>query len=241
MNTPSELTIVIPAKNEAKLIPRLLTSLLNQDYQKMRNTKVLVADASSTDGTPDIVMSFRDRLDVRVIPGGLPSVGRNAGAALADTRYILFIDADIEPASPSLIRRTIDLAQRKNLHCVTTNIICRGGGPMDNLLYFINNLFQHLSLIHHPFSTGMFMLFEKRRFDELGGFHEQVHFAEDYLLSKQVARSKFAIIRGGVYTTNRRFQKMGHFRVARLFLKTVLPEALLGEWSARTPEFAKTL
>ena len=39
-------------------------------------------------------------------------------------------------------------------------------------------------------------------------------------LSKQVARSKFAIIRGGVYTTNRRFQKMGHFRVARLFLKT---------------------
>src|SRR5207302_11405755 len=71
MNTPSELTIGIPAKNEAKLIPRLLTSLLNQDYQKMRNTKVLVADASSTDGTPDIVMSFRDRLDVRVIPGGL--------------------------------------------------------------------------------------------------------------------------------------------------------------------------
>ena len=66
----------------------------------------------------------------------------------------------------------------------------------------------------------MFMLFEKRRFDELGGFHEQVHFAEDYLLSKQVARSKFAIVRGGVYTTNRRFQKMGHFRVARLFLKT---------------------
>ena len=220
MNTPSELTIVIPAKNEAKLIPRLLTSLLNQDYQKMRNTKVLVADASSTDGTPDIVMSFRDRLDVRVIPGGLPSVGRNAGAALADTRYILFIDADIEPASPSLIQRAIELAQRKNLHCVTTNIICRGGGTMDNLLYFGNNLFQYLSLIHHPFSTGMFMLFDKRRFDELGGFHEQVHFAEDYLLSKQVARSKFAIVRGGVYTTNRRFQKMGHFRVARLFLKT---------------------
>src|SRR5438034_11849622 len=133
MNTPSELTIVIPAKNEAKLIPRLLTSLLNQDYQKMRNTKVLLADASSTDGTPDIVMSFRDRLDVRVIPGGLPSVGRNAGAALADTRYILFIDADIEPASPSLIQRAIELAQRKNLHCVTTNIICRGGGTMDNL------------------------------------------------------------------------------------------------------------
>ena len=29
MNTRNELTIVIPAKNEAKLIPRLLTSLTN--------------------------------------------------------------------------------------------------------------------------------------------------------------------------------------------------------------------
>jgi hypothetical protein len=66
------------------------------------------------------------------------------------------------------------------------------------------------------------MLFDKRRFDELDGFHEQVHFAEDYLLSKQVARSKFSIVRGGVYTTNRRFQKMGHLRVIWLFLFTAV-------------------
>src|SRR5207244_9219883 len=121
---------------------------------------------------------------------------RTAGAATVATAYILLNHPDKQPTRSSIIRRTIDLAQRKNLHCVTTNIICRGGGTMDNLLYFGNNLFQYLSLIHHPFSTGMFMLFDKRRFDELGGFHEQVHFAEDYLLSKQVARSKFAIMMG---------------------------------------------
>jgi glycosyltransferase involved in cell wall biosynthesis len=183
---------------------------------------VLVADAGSTDGTPEVVMSFSDRLNVSVIPGGLPSVGRNAGAALADTPYVLFIDADIEPVSRSLIRRAVELAQRKQLHCVTTNILCREGSVLDKLLYASNNTFQYLSRLHHPFSTGMFMLFDRARFDELGGFHEQVLFAEDYLLSKQVARSKFAIVRGGVYTTNRRFQKMGHFRVARLFLKTAL-------------------
>jgi len=39
-NTTSELTIVIPAKNEANLIPRLLTSLMNQDYSRMSSTKV---------------------------------------------------------------------------------------------------------------------------------------------------------------------------------------------------------
>jgi Glycosyl transferase family 21 len=83
-------------------------------------------------------------------------------------------------------------------------------------------MFQQLSRIHRPFSTGMFMLFQVTRFRELGGFHEQVHFAEDYLLSKQVARNKFGIVRGGLYTTNRRFQKRGHFRVTKLFLVTAL-------------------
>ena len=188
----------------------------------MRNTKILVADAGSTDGTPEIVMGFRDRLNVNLIPGGLPSVGRNAGAALADTEFVLFIDADVEPASNSLIRRALQLAQNRKLHCVTTNIICQEGSWLDKTLYLGNNLFQHLSRIHQPFATGMFMLFETGRFKELGGFHEQVHFAEDYLLSKQVARNRFAIVRDGVYTTNRRFQRMGHFRVAKLFLKTAL-------------------
>src|SRR5271170_8116540 len=99
--TMSALTIVIPAKNEAKLIPRLLTSLTKQDYSKMPSTRVLVADANSTDGTQDIVLSFRDRLNVSVIRGGMPSVGRNQGAAQADTPYILFLDADIELADRS--------------------------------------------------------------------------------------------------------------------------------------------
>jgi hypothetical protein len=68
----------------------------------------------------------------------------------------------------------------------------------------------------------MFMLFETKKFHELGGFHEQVAFAEDYLLSQQVARSRFGIVRGGVYTTNRRLQKMGHLRVGWLFLRTAV-------------------
>src|SRR5437773_523312 len=108
LNSASELTIVIPAKNEAKLIPRLLTSLTKQDYSKMSSTRVLVADANSTDGTPEIALSFRDRLNLSVIPGGMPSVGRNQGAAQADTPYLLFLDADIELADRSLVRRCLE-------------------------------------------------------------------------------------------------------------------------------------
>src|ERR1700721_4254073 len=147
VTNPSELTIVIPAKNEAKLIPRLLPSLTTQDYSKMSNTRVLVADAHSTDGTPEIVLSFRDRLNVSVIRGGMPSVGRNLGAAHADSTYVLFLDADIEMAHPSTVRRAVELAQRKHLHCVTTNILCRDGNwakrlsnPPNTWFHFIPRL-----------------------------------------------------------------------------------------------------
>ena len=221
-NPANELTIVIPAKNEAKLIPRLLISLTNQDYSNMRNTRVLVADANSIDGTPEIVLGFRDRLNVSVIRGGMPSVGRNLGAAQADTAYVLFLDADIELGHHSVVRRAVELAQRKQLHCVTTNIICGQGSWIDKLFYGVNDLFQYLSRLHHPFATGMFMLFDRKKFWELGGFHEQVAFAEDYLLSQQVARRRFGIVRGGVYTTNRRFKKMGHLQVGWLFLRTAM-------------------
>src|SRR5579863_3213829 len=76
MNTnPSALTICIPAKNESRLLPGLLRSLTQQDCPLMRHTKVFLADAGSTDGTPEIANSFRDRMDIEVIPGGLPSFG----------------------------------------------------------------------------------------------------------------------------------------------------------------------
>jgi glycosyltransferase involved in cell wall biosynthesis len=222
MTTSNDLTIVIPAKNEAKLIPRLLTSLTNQDYSKMSSTRVLVADANSTDGTPEIVMSFRDRLHVGVIKGGMPSYGRNQGAAQADTPYVLFLDADIELAEPWLIRKCMERAQRKQLDCVTTNVLCKDGTWVDKLFYAGNDFFQYLSYLHRPFATGMFMLFDRKRFWELGGFNEKIHFAEDYRLSQKVERKRFAIVRGGVYTTNRRFQRMGHLRVGWLFLWTAM-------------------
>jgi glycosyltransferase involved in cell wall biosynthesis len=222
MNTTNELTIVIPAKNEAKLIPRLLTSVVMQDYPLMPNTKVYLADANSTDGTPELALGFAKWLDIEVIPGGLPAVGRNAGARRARTPYLLFIDADIELADTTLVRRAVELMKRRNLHCVTTNISCPSGSTWDQALYSGNNFMQQLSRLYKPFSTGMFMLFDRERFHALGGFHEQAMYAEDYLLSQKVARKRFGIVRGHVVTTNRRFKKMGHFRLARLFLNTAL-------------------
>src|SRR5258705_11902525 len=101
----AELKIVNPAKNEVAMLPKLLESLWRQDYEGMAATRVLVADAGSTDGTVEAALGFRDRLKVEIVAGGLPSVGRNAGARLATTKYVLFLDADVELPEPTLVRR----------------------------------------------------------------------------------------------------------------------------------------
>jgi glycosyltransferase involved in cell wall biosynthesis len=218
----AELTIVIPAKNEAKMLPRLLKSLARQDYPGMGETRVLVADAGSTDGTVEVALSFRDRLRVEVIEGGLPSVGRNAGARLATTPYVLFLDADVELPEPTLLRRALWRMRKRKLHLVTTSIGCREGKFFDDLLYAGNNFMQYIGSFLKPFATGMFMLFDREAFWALGGFNERALFAEDYLLSKGVARTRFRIVRGKVLTTNRRFQKLGHGKMVWMFFKTMM-------------------
>ena len=218
----AELTIVIPAKNESAMLPRLLESLCRQDYEGMAETRVLVADAGSTDGTREIALGFCDRLKVEVVPGGLPSVGRNEGARLAATKYVLFLDADVELPEPTLLRRAMWRMRRRRLHLATTNIACREGSFFDDLLYAGSNLMQRVGSVTKPFATGMFMLFDREVFWALGGFNEQALFAEDYLLSKGVARIRFRIVRGRVLTTNRRFQKLGHWRMVWMFFKTML-------------------
>src|ERR1700736_6135199 len=175
----AEITIIIPAKNEEKMLPRLLRSLCKQDYVGMSETRVIVADAGSTDGAMEAALRFRDRLLVEVMPGGLPSVGRNAGARLATTKCLLFLDADVELPEPTLLRRALWRMERRGLHLVTTNIACREGGFFDDLLYAGSNLMQRLGSFAKPFATGMFMLFDREAFWALGGFNERALFAED--------------------------------------------------------------
>jgi glycosyltransferase involved in cell wall biosynthesis len=187
----------------------------------MRSTKVFVADAGSTDGTQELAMSFADRLNLEVIRGGLPAAGRNAGARRAKTPYVLFIDADMELRDTTLLRRSLECAQRRKLHCLTTNIWCSNGNLRDHGLYLGNNLAQYGSKLVRPFCTGMFMLFDREKFQQLGGFHEGALYAEDYLLSKKVLNRRFAIVRGRIHTTNRRFRSMGYLRIIEMFLNTM--------------------
>lgn len=88
MSKLPELTVVVPTRNAADLLPDCLASVRHSDP-----AEVIVVDGCSTDGTVGIAQQF----GARVISDdglGLPAA-RTIGARAANTRYVAFVDADV--------------------------------------------------------------------------------------------------------------------------------------------------
>jgi len=211
------LSIIIPAKNEEKNILNLLNCLEKQTFTDFN---VIISDANSTDFTIINALSHKLSHKIKIAQGGLPGIGRNNGAKISNSKYLLFIDADGTIQDSRLIQKSVDLMNKKNLDLVTTNISCRNNS-MVKLIYLFNNIFQHLSKFDMPFSTGMYFFIRKSKFDELGGFNPEDQFAEDYNLSRKINRKKFGIINSFIYSDDRRFKRTGYFGMMKLFYKTM--------------------
>jgi len=94
VNDP-DISLVIPAYNEARFLPRLLTSLVaaRDRYTALGGAvEIIVADNMSTDDTEKLAAAGGARV-VRVTERRIASA-RNGGAAAARGRYLGFLDAD---------------------------------------------------------------------------------------------------------------------------------------------------
>jgi glycosyltransferase involved in cell wall biosynthesis len=213
-----KLSIIIPTKNEERNILNLLDCLSKQTFT---NFDIIISDANSTDTT--ILNAFSHKLSykTKIVKGGLPAIGRNNGAYNSISDFFLFIDADITIKDNNLLKKSIDIITTKDLDLVTTNISCRNN-KIVKFIYFLNNTMQFLSKFDMPFATGMYFMVRKSTFDELGGFNKYDQYAEDYNLSRKIKRDKFGIINSFVYSDDRRFKKLGYFKIIKLFYKTML-------------------
>ena len=224
----TNLTIVIPAKNEEANISNLLADLSIQEG--IEDIKIYLADAKSTDNTVMVAKYLAEAhgLDLEVIPGGLPAHGRNAGARKADTRYVLFLDSDIRITDTSLIAECLALAESKDAWLVTTNTFCDSDSKKSRFVYWLSSQMQVVSkYVWKPFSTGMFMLVNRNAFINYGMFDEDVTFCEDYLFSVKIPRKRFNILKdSAIYTSDRRLKKEGHFGMIWLSLKTTASEVV---------------
>ena len=100
------LSIIIPTKNEEHYLPLLLNSIKRQKYSGPM--ELIVADAGSTDKTVAIAKKF----GAKVVKGGHPGVGRNAGAKVAKGELFLFLDADVV-LPPGFLKRNLAEFKRR--------------------------------------------------------------------------------------------------------------------------------
>jgi glycosyltransferase involved in cell wall biosynthesis len=213
------LTVVIPCKNEKEHIKLCLNSLNNQRGSK--DLKVIIADCSDDDVTVDYILSESNKkIDINIIQGGLPSIGRHNGALLSNTPYILFLDADMVLTEWTFLTNIINEIVERQGSLLTCKV--RTTDNSYNFLYKSFDIIQRQHKITGPFALGGIMLFDRKSYFELGGFNPEDVIAEDYNLSRKVPSDKFILSNKIIKTSPRRFKNKGIFYMVKLMLKTFI-------------------
>ena len=217
MDLSKLLTIVIPCKNEGKIIEQTL-SLLN--FQKgIEDVRVIVCDSSDDVYTSHSLENRRtDYFNLRIISGGLPSVARNKGAEHVETPYVLFLDADIFLLDNNILNDCVWDFLVHDSDLITCKVRSTTGEY--NAIFRMFDTIQKIFKPITPFCLGGFMMVKMSVYNSIGGFDENARVAEDYLFSKQVRPSKFFIMNTTVFTTPRRFESKGVWYMLKLMVSS---------------------
>ena len=114
---PGMVSVVIPVRNGADVLPQQLEALSRQTYGGA--WEVVVADHGSTDNTAEVARGWSDRLCLRVVevptrPGAATGFPRSVGAAEALGDLIVTCDADDE-ATPSWLEELVRAAREHDV------------------------------------------------------------------------------------------------------------------------------
>ena len=181
------LTVIIPTLNESVYLPRLLDALCQQTRQA---DEIIVADAGSTDGTAELAK----KRGARVIHGGLPAVGRNAGAREANGDYLLFLDADVVPP-PDFIACLIAGFELRDFDIATCFITALDENPLDWVICEGTNLYFWITLPVSPHVPGFCIISKRDKHEGLGGFDEALTLSENIDYARRAKRvGRFGII-----------------------------------------------
>lgn len=201
-----QVSILIPARNEAENILELLVSIRNQDYT---DYEVIVLDDNSSDNTLGLVEKFcLNNPKFSVISGKeLPPnwLGKNYAcqqlSELATGKYLLFIDAD-ETIKRGLINSLISRMEIGNLTLLSifTNQMMKSIGEWLTvpLMHFILLNLLPLRLVKlsknpaFAAASGQCMFFDANHYKE-NQWHERVkhQVVEDVEIMKLVKQEKF--------------------------------------------------
>ena len=193
----SDISVLIPARNEADVIKISLTAMKVQG----RNLKIILIDDNSTDGTADLARELL-KYNLRIISGKPLKPGWSGklwaleqGICHIDTRFTLLVDADIE-LQPGILVALYKMMRENDLHFVSLMPALRMVSFWEKLLmptfiYFFKLLYP-FSLSNSSFSrvaaaAGGCILMETHLLDKIGAFKSlREELIDDCALAKKV-------------------------------------------------------
>lgn len=217
------LSIVIPTLNEEAYLPRLLESLVVLSKQYNSSIQVVVVDGNSQDKTVDVAASFYDRLpglEIHRSKRGI-SIQRNAGVKRAKFENIVFCDADMEFTRG--VSKKMGLALRgKNNFIAMPLIYPYDGKPIDFVLGTISYVYFFMVQRFNPVVSGMCIFTTKSVHNKIGGFDEQLKYAEDIdygLRAVKSGASHYVFLGIRVRTSARRLDRKGRIKTGLTWLR----------------------
>lgn len=219
-------SIIIPTRDEEQ---RLLILLEDLKRQTVLPQEIIIADAQSTDNTREVATRF----GARIVAGGMPGVGRNAGAAEATAEILVFLDADVRLAEADFLERTLSEFSRRNLDLATADIASTDArGKLDKLGHRVYNKYVRLWGQRHPHVPGFFIVVKKTIHQKIGGFDPTVLFLEDHDYGYRAVKhagAKFAVLNSvNIGVTMRRFERDGRLFVTLQYLLAEVHYFILG-------------
>src|SRR5436309_2285924 len=100
-------SVIIPTWNGAAFIGEAIDSVLRQTHRPL---EVIIVDDGSTDGTPELVRRFADRVRLVEQPNAGTATARNTGLATAHWENAAFLDHD-DLWIPTKLQRQLAVVQ----------------------------------------------------------------------------------------------------------------------------------
>ncbi|SRR5260221_651080 len=179
-------SIIIPAWNEEKNISRLLESINNQSY---KGVETIVVDDGSTDKTAEIAKKLGARVFKR--KRNERSIERNFGASKAVGVYLVFLDADME-LTKDVIKDCLQTAEKGKYKLLVIPERTVG----NNFIARVRNFEREMYM--GDFTIEVARFFDKKVFNEFGGYDPKLTGPEDYDLPYRISK-KYEIGRSHEY------------------------------------------
>ncbi|MFA9289151.1 MAG: glycosyltransferase [Weeksellaceae bacterium] len=172
------LSLIIPTLNEEEYLPNLLSDLTQQSYTDF---EVLVIDGNSDDKTQDKSMPYFQKLagEFSVVDKCNVSYQRNHGAAIAQGKYLFFIDADSRLQKNSLEKLVKEINDSRYLIYIPTALPDTDDYQDEIYLKVINYGVELSQSMGKPFASAGTFVIETNFFKHLQGFNETLFVAED--------------------------------------------------------------